>query len=166
MDGSNQDRDDITDLLKIANPCPVLWEHMCGDDRIRTCDSCCRKVFNISSMTRNEARLLARSSDGSLCVRINVSKDGVVSTLDSPDPRKPSSFHFRKSLAILSALLFGLFFVGCRKPVNKQDMLLQSEKGSLTPRNENGYTIMGTVTPRIAIPPEEDETSVSVLELP
>jgi hypothetical protein len=166
MDASNRDGDDIADLLKIANPCPVLWENMCGDDRIRTCESCCQKVFNISSMTRNQARLLAHSNDGSVCVRINVSEEGIVSTLDSPEPRKSSKFHLRKSIAILSALIFGMFFVGCRKPVSNPDMLLQSKKGSLTPRDESGYTLMGTVTPRIAIPPEEDETSISVLERP
>ena len=32
-------------------------------------------VFNISSMTRNQAKLLAHSNDGSLCVRIHVSKE-------------------------------------------------------------------------------------------
>lgn len=166
MDASNRDGDDIADLRKIANPCPLLWENMCGDDRIRTCESCCQKVFNISSMTRNEARLLARSNDGSLCVRINVSEEGVVSTLDSLEIRKSNNFHFRKLVAILSALIFGIFFVGCRKPVNKPDMLLDSNKSSQTPRDASGYTFMGTVTPRIEIPPEEDETSISVLERP
>jgi hypothetical protein len=73
---------------------------------------------------------------------------------------------YENRLQILSALIFGMFFVGCRKPVSNPDMLLQSKKGSLTPRDESGYTLMGTVTPRIAIPPEEDETSISVLERP
>lgn len=80
--------------------------------------------------------------------------------------RKISRSHLRYSLAILCALLFGLLFVGCSKPVNKPDMLLQSEKGSFTPRKEHGYTFTGTVPPRIAIPPEEDGNSVSVLERP
>ena len=41
--------------LRIASPCPVAWESMTGDERVRHCRECGLNVYDISRLTRAEA---------------------------------------------------------------------------------------------------------------
>ena len=61
------------DRLRIATPCPVSWEQMSGDNRVRFCDQCQLKVYNITALSRAEAESLIASSEGRLCARISAS---------------------------------------------------------------------------------------------
>jgi hypothetical protein len=54
----------VLDSVRIAAPCPVAWESMTGDARVRHCDQCNLKVFNISDMTRDEADAFLRDAAG------------------------------------------------------------------------------------------------------
>ncbi|MEP6707239.1 MAG: hypothetical protein ABJC05_06945, partial [Pyrinomonadaceae bacterium] len=52
------------DNLRPASPCPVGWEQMTGDERVRLCRLCDLHVYNISEMTRDEAYALIAKSEG------------------------------------------------------------------------------------------------------
>ena len=43
--------------LRTASPCPISWEQMTGDERVRLCRLCDLHVYNISEMTRGESKL-------------------------------------------------------------------------------------------------------------
>ncbi len=74
----------VLDRLVIAAPCSASWNSMEGDDRIRHCNSCSKHVYNISSMTRQEAeQFLSQQSTGK-CMRFFRRKDGTVLTDDCP----------------------------------------------------------------------------------
>jgi hypothetical protein len=45
----------MLDQIKIASPCSATWEQMVGNDRVRFCAECKKKVFNLSAMTRRDA---------------------------------------------------------------------------------------------------------------
>lgn len=70
--------------VSVASPCHADWNAMTGDDRSRFCPSCAKNVYNLSSMTRDEAELLLQEKDGRLCVRYFVREDGTMLTQDCP----------------------------------------------------------------------------------
>lgn len=70
--------------LRIATPCPISWEQMAGDNRVRFCDHCHLNVYNIAELTRIEAESLIASTEGRLCARLFRRADGTVLTKDCP----------------------------------------------------------------------------------
>lgn len=73
--------------VRIASPCSVPWSSMEGDDRRRHCRQCDRAVYDLSSLSRDEAEALvgARAATGErLCVSFFVRQDGTVLTADCP----------------------------------------------------------------------------------
>ena len=70
------------DAIEIRRPCSVPWETMAGDDRVRFCDHCRLKVFNLSALTRPEAENLVGRAEGRLCVQFYRRADGTVLTAD------------------------------------------------------------------------------------
>ena len=64
--------------IKVASPCNADWNQMTGDERIRMCGSCNKNVYNLSSMTRDEAEALILEKEGKLCVRYFQRKDGTI----------------------------------------------------------------------------------------
>jgi hypothetical protein len=74
--------------IRVASPCPVSWESMSGDDRIRACDMCAKKVYDLSAMTADEAEA-ALGDPAVECVRFFQRADGRVMTSDCGDwPRR------------------------------------------------------------------------------
>jgi hypothetical protein len=72
------------DHISIASPCHADWDQMTGNDRARFCGQCNLNVYNLSSMTREEAELLIGRTEGRLCVRYFRRADGSVLTRDCP----------------------------------------------------------------------------------
>lgn len=72
------------DEVSIAAPCPVDWEAMEGDSRIRFCSLCKLNVYNISEMPRREAEALLNDRAGQLCLRLYRRQDGTIITKDCP----------------------------------------------------------------------------------
>jgi hypothetical protein len=76
--------EDPLDRIEVASPCPMEWDDMRGDARVRRCDSCRLRVYNLSAMTRAEAMALIRHREGRLCIRFYRRSDGTVLTRDCP----------------------------------------------------------------------------------
>lgn len=64
--------------IRIAAPCTADWNAMTGDERVRACAQCNKNVYNLSSMTRDEAESLIVAKEGKLCVRYFQRKDGTI----------------------------------------------------------------------------------------
>jgi len=62
--------------------CPASWKEMSGDERVRHCTHCDRKVYNLSEMTSFEARSLMMRHEGRLCVRYYLRPDGKIMNRD------------------------------------------------------------------------------------
>lgn len=83
----NQPEDNCSLLSKVtvAAPCPANWEDMVGDERERFCGQCSLNVYNISTMSRDEAEeFLALRTEGRSCVRFYQRKDGTIITDNCP----------------------------------------------------------------------------------
>lgn len=74
----------MLDRLRIATPCPIGWDQMTGDNRVRFCDHCHLHVYNIAELSRTEAEKLIAATEGRLCARLFRRADGTVLTRDCP----------------------------------------------------------------------------------
>lgn len=74
----------VLDNIKVAAPCAAEWSKMSGDDRVRHCGDCDKRVYNLSAMTRDEAQALLVEREGRLCVRFYKRHDGTILTADCP----------------------------------------------------------------------------------
>jgi hypothetical protein len=72
------------DHIRVASPCPMNWEQMAGDDRVRHCDLCSLHVYNIAEMSRTDAETLIAKTEGRICARLFRRTDGTVITKDCP----------------------------------------------------------------------------------
>jgi hypothetical protein len=104
----------VLDAVRVASPCPVSWDSMSGDDRVRFCAHCHLHVFNLSGMKREQAEALVRKTDGRLCVRFYKRADGGVMTRDCPEGQRKWLQRMVLVLGMMFAsawmLLWGAFF--------------------------------------------------------
>lgn len=77
--------DDILDHIQTTSPCSTDWASMSGNNQVRFCSHCNLSVYNISGMTRKEAKALVTQSRGQLCAKYFRRVDGSVLTADQPD---------------------------------------------------------------------------------
>lgn len=68
----------------IASPCEYGWENMQGTDQIRFCQQCKLNVYNLSSMTNEDASKVVRELGDNLCARISRRADGTIYTDNCP----------------------------------------------------------------------------------
>jgi hypothetical protein len=67
--------------IRVASPCSADWSAMPGDNQMRTCGDCKKRVYNLTAMTRAEAEALISSHENP-CVRLYRRRDGTVVTAD------------------------------------------------------------------------------------
>jgi hypothetical protein len=72
------------DHVTVAAPCSADWDAMLGDERTRFCGQCNLSVYNLSGMTRSEAKSLLSRNEGRLCVRFYRRADGTIITKNCP----------------------------------------------------------------------------------
>jgi hypothetical protein len=96
------------DRLRIATACPIGWDQMTGDNRVRFCDHCHLNVYNIAELSRSEAEKLIASTEGRLCARLFRRADGTVLTKDCPVGLRALRRHVAKRTAALFAALVSL----------------------------------------------------------
>jgi len=99
--------------IRVATPCPADWKAMSGDEQVRACGSCNKNVYNLSTLTREEAEALILDKEGRLCVRYFQRKDGTILLKDCSigitQKRK------RRALAVgIAALLGGGVFAAIK----------------------------------------------------
>lgn len=65
----------------IPTPCPMDWDRMSGDDRVRFCGRCGKHVYNLSAMSPDEAGSIiadVRELGEDRCVRMYRRPDGTL----------------------------------------------------------------------------------------
>ncbi|MEP6756270.1 MAG: hypothetical protein ABJA67_12270 [Chthonomonadales bacterium] len=95
------------DAIQIAKPCPVSWDSMQGDDRIRNCSGCNCKVYNIVNFTREEAEELLLANKPP-CLRIYQRPDGKVMTKDCIEGVRIEHWRLRRMIMRSVVLLLTL----------------------------------------------------------
>jgi hypothetical protein len=75
---------DLVNTLRIAAPCPMSWDSMVGDNRVRFCDKCQLNVYNTSLMSATETVQLIKEKEGRVCIQLYRRSDGTVITDNCP----------------------------------------------------------------------------------
>jgi hypothetical protein len=70
--------------VRVASPCKERWDEMSGDEHVRFCGRCEKNVYDLSSLTTEQAESLLRERGESMCVRLFRRSDGTVLTSDCP----------------------------------------------------------------------------------
>jgi hypothetical protein len=111
------DTDEFVATFKIPTPCPMEWDLMRGDDRVRFCRRCSKDVYNLTAMSPDEvASLLSgvRERGERRCVRLYQRPDGTLTASPcSPGLQNaagPWQFTIRAIMAVIAgcATLLGL----------------------------------------------------------
>lgn len=97
------------DLIEVPTPCPVPWDAMQGDSRVRHCGQCRKNVYQLAELTRNEAEALIMGAEGEVCVQLYRRADGTVVTRDCAEVAASRSLVSAVALASVSVVaLLGL----------------------------------------------------------
>jgi len=123
--------------LRVATPCSADWNAMTGDERVRACGACNKNVYNVSTMTREEAEALIVEKEGRLCVRYFQRKDGTVLLKDCSIGIKQKRKR-RVIAAGVAALLGGAVFAGITLPRSVRTPL-----STLPDREPDHHEVMG-----------------------
>jgi carboxypeptidase family protein len=138
----SRDRIDL-DRIAVVSPCPVAWNDMVGNDRVRFCNQCNLTVYNISAMTKPEAISFIANAEGRICAKFYRRADGTILTKDCPvglhAVRKKVS---RAAATAFSALvsLFGGSAIFAQQSKSEAKVDVQR-----TQKREGQATIEGTV---------------------
>ncbi|MCE9546378.1 MAG: hypothetical protein K8T25_12770 [Planctomycetia bacterium] len=100
----------ILNEIQIAQACSASWRAMKGDDRVRHCGQCDRKVFNLSQLSADKGVRLLEQNGYNLCVRLYQRRDGTIMTQDCG----AKSVSRWRVAAWAVSLLASLFASGCR----------------------------------------------------
>lgn len=91
--------------LKIASPCAERWGAMSGDDRVRHCQKCSLKMFNIVALPAIEVKALIERTEGRVCVRLYRRPDGTLLTADCPVGLRKARMKLAAALTAVASLV-------------------------------------------------------------
>jgi carboxypeptidase family protein len=142
----SRDRIDL-DRIAVASPCPMSWNDMAGDDRVRFCNQCSLNVYNISAMMKAEAESFIANAEGRICARVYRRADGTILTQDCPvglrAMRKKVSRAAATAFSALVSLFSGSTLFAQQQPKNEKDVDIQR-----TLRRDGQAAIEGAVFDR------------------
>ena len=92
-------------VVSVASPCTQSWESMLGNERVRHCGQCDKNVYTLDTLTPEEVRQLVVRTEGKICWRFFVRKDGTVLTRDCPSGIRRARRRLVTRLAGLCVLL-------------------------------------------------------------
>lgn len=94
--------------MRAAAPCQQSWDTMSGNDQVRFCSQCYKKVYKFSNLNRAQAIDLVTAHEGRACVAYYRRADGSVMAEECPVGlrRVQRPFHFARMTA--TALLLPL----------------------------------------------------------
>ena len=108
--------------IDVETPCPVSWDKMQGDERVRFCGQCRQNVFDLSTMTGAEARRLIEEKQGRLCVQLYRRRDGTIITADCSEAWRVRVYkRVRRHMAWAASFLAVVFSLGCVAGGLRQD---------------------------------------------
>jgi len=122
----------LLDGLRIAAPCPAKWEEMVGDEHVRFCGQCEKNVYNLSSLSRDEAEALLVAKEGKICARIFRREDGTVLTEDCPVGAKRRRRRRATLAAVGGGLMAAAAALGARETRGKVEAIPVVEMGEPT----------------------------------
>jgi hypothetical protein len=99
---------ELFNQIRIPEPCSMSWAAMQGDDRIRHCAACGKKVHDFSSMTSTEVANVLQAHGGDICGTVYVRPDPTLVIGDRPPSLAAAPAPFQFSIRSLMAIIAGV----------------------------------------------------------
>ena len=135
--------------LRVSSPCPMSWDDLVGNDRIRTCGKCKLNVYNLADMEPQEVEAIVRRTEGRLCGRLYLRGDRTASLRDCPS--KAKRILFRRIVATASVLFLALFASIFRRMEGPDPSglpgWLQSIVALIDPKPDRRPCVVGSIAP-------------------
>lgn len=139
---------DLSNQLKIKNPCSANWDQMIGNDWVRFCEHCQLTVNDLTPLTPKRVRRLIAESKGRLCVRYQHGPDGNI--LLKPVEQQLHQIRRRISKFATGAFTATLTFASGVSQLqahhNSRQQIVMRELGSAVEAITFGSTVNGKVT--------------------
>jgi hypothetical protein len=98
----------MLERVQIASPCTADWELMAGDDRVRFCAHCSKRVYNLSAMTRRDVEQLLTATNARICTRFYRRLDGTILTEDCPMGLRAKAARLKRRVSLVFSGWLGL----------------------------------------------------------
>lgn len=131
----------LLDSVDVPIPCDKSWDEMIGNDVLRLCLHCEKDIYNISAMTKKEAKKLLFQSKEKVCIRLERESDGRVKTLKKQLHQITRQIPLAAGILTASMILSGT--------TNAQEQKTESPKITITQITDSKNSkpsITGTVT--------------------
>lgn len=99
-----------------------------GDDRVRVCAKCEKRVYNLAALSHEEISDLLIETEGAICARLFRRSGGTILTADCPVGRASRIRRFAVSALVAALFLLGAFV-----------MALGASTGPRTRANPTGF---------------------------
>jgi len=153
--------------VRVAKPCHAAWDDMARVDgnRVRFCDGCQKRVYNLSEMGQAEAEGLLRAHEGHLCVRYYRRHDGTILTSDCPVGLRAARDLFLTRARVSAGLCFMLCVAFASYRVSHKPEIPASTLPEKTVPVDY-RPLMGAVAPKVETPHERVGVTMGVPALP
>lgn len=130
----------LFDSIDVPSPCDKSWDEMIGGDVSRFCKHCEKDIYNISAMTRQEAKKLLFQSKEKVCIRMEREADGKIKTLKKQLHQITRHVPLAAGVLTASMILSGA--------ANAQETKVESSKITVTQTADKNSkpTISGIIT--------------------
>jgi hypothetical protein len=133
------------DSIEVKTPCLQSWNEMRGSDQIRFCDHCAKDVYNLSRMTRKQARKIVAESNGGICVRYIRRPDGRIQTIKNTFHQITRQTGIAAGILGTSLSVSTLAYAQTPTETDPTDNLPTAEAVNQKSNTPNG-TVSGTIT--------------------
>jgi hypothetical protein len=110
--------------VRVASPCKERWDDMTGDEHVRFCGRCEKNVYDLSSLSADQAESLLRERGESMCVRFYRRSDGTVLTSDCPVGERKRFWRRVTAGAMAGAAAAGLTMVALGGGYQQGEMVM------------------------------------------
>jgi hypothetical protein len=142
--------------LRVSSPCPMSWESLKGDDRVRYCGKCSLHVYNLAEMSDEEVERVVRKTEGRLCGRLYLRGDRTATARNCPESRirKKARILLAAGTLLLLAATSWFFRTQVRPDRSGFPPLVRELLNYIDPEPPLSYPpVMGRIAPRTPPPP-------------
>lgn len=123
----------ILDRVVVSAPCPMSWDNMDGDSKIRFCAGCSRNVYNLSAMTEDEAEAFVEANGSSQCMTFYRRADGKIMTDNCPKGLRAVEQRVKNWMKVAAGFMISACSFGVAAQAQKAPE--QAEKGKTIVRD-------------------------------
>ncbi len=157
------------DNVIVAAPCPITWESMVGDDRVRHCSGCDRNVYNLSDMSTAEAEKFIMENGDTQCARLFRRADGKIMTDNCPRGLRAIRNKCKTAVKVAASIIAAIFaFAPASKAQSQSTDTKAKQKDQQRqpqpPQQVNGipYGAAGGLSVRPPVLPQDQKKSIMV----